>query len=150
MTGTPQSSRSAGPTQLAYAEITAAVTVSAVAEAAPNDVVSSGAVTYDGTRICIEFYSPEVTVAGTAGSFTILNLWDDVTELGRIAVLAHASGTQPMQVATYAQRYLTPTAGSHTYKIRAWRVNANGTVGAGDGTAGNDHPAFIRVVQAPS
>lgn len=146
---TPPTIPAAGTgTQLAYAEITAPVTVSATAENAPNDVVSSGAVTYAATRIRIEFFVPRVDVGATAGSFVILNLWDANTEIGRMAVIAHSALTFAPSTPVYAVRYLTPTAASHTYKARAWRVNSDGSVAAGDGTAGQDHPAFIRVSDA--
>ena len=146
MAGTPSSSRSSGPTQLAYAQLVADVAISAVAEAAPDDVLSSGAVTYDGSRIAIEFFSPRVIVGATAGSFTLLNLWDDATDLGRLLTFSLANVNAP----AYGVRYLTPTAGAHTYRIRGWRVNSNGTVSAGAGAPTDDLPAYIRVAQAPA
>jgi hypothetical protein len=132
----------------ASAEITSPVTVSATVEATPDDVVSSGAFTYLSTPVRIEFYAPRVDVGGTAGSWTILNLWDDTTELTRIAAVTHTAGTQVVEVPVYAVRYLTPTAASHTYKIRAWRINSNGSVQAGGGAAGQFAPAGIRVTKA--
>src|SRR5688572_30125410 len=48
-------------TELAYAQITANVTISGTTEASPTDVISGGAVVYNGTtRICVEFFSPGV------------------------------------------------------------------------------------------
>ncbi len=135
-----------GAAQLAYAEIVAAVTISSTDANAPNEVVSSGAVVYDGTRVCIEFYSPRVDVGGVAGSFTILSLWDDATDLGRLCLLSLVL----LQTPVYARRFLTPSAASHTYKVQGYRVNSNGAVQAGAGGDDVTMPAFIRVSEAPS
>jgi hypothetical protein len=55
-----------------------------------------------------------------------------------------AAGT----ISGYAERRLTPTAASHTYKIKIWSTSNNAnfaTAGAG-GTATN-MPGYIRVLQ---
>lgn len=124
-----------------YTEITLPVTVTG-SEAAPNDVVSSGAFTYDGTAVRIEFFAPYVLVG--AAAVTTLSLWDGATNLGMLA--EYAAGNT--DVGCYAVRCLTPSAASHTYKIRAWRTAANGEVGAGvGGSAGVYVPAFVRVAK---
>jgi hypothetical protein len=131
---------------LAYIEITSNVTVNATVEATPNTVVSAGAVTFDGaTKVKVEFYSPGVIVGASAGSFVVLNLWDnDATDLGRMALVAWAATQSPV----YAERYFTPPAASKTYKIKAWRINSDGTVQAGTGGAGTIFPACMRITTA--
>jgi len=135
-----------GNAQLAYVEYTGAVTVSATSEGSPNDVVAAGSLTFDGTtRICIEFYSPRIDVGATAGSFVVVNLWDgDSTDLGRIAVHALASSVSSCLV----RRFLTPPNASKNYKIKAWRVNSNGTIQAGAGGAGVSMPGYVRITKA--
>ncbi len=42
-------------------------------------------------------------------------------------------------------RHFTPTAGSHTYSIRAAVSNGTGTVDANVGGSGSQMPGFIRI-----
>lgn len=131
--------------ELAYTELTTPVTVSATVEATPDDVVSAAALNFDGaTRILVEWFCGRVDVGATAGSFVVCNLWDGATDLGRITVSALANEIAPVK----GERYFTPTAGSHTFKIRAFRVNSNGTIQAAAGGVGTQMPAFIRVSKA--
>ena len=135
--------------EIAYAEITSPVTVSATTAASANDVVSSGAVSYVAARIKIEFFAPYITVAGSAGSFTVISLWDDTTDLGLINTVGHGNGTQAMQLGVYIAVYLTPSAGSHTYQIKSWRVTANGSIETGTNNITTDMPAYIRISRTP-
>lgn len=114
-----------------YAESTAAVTVSGTAEATPTDVLALPARTYDGaTIILIQFECAYLDVPGNAaGNFCIINLWDDSTDLGRLAVVQLLGATLGDQVTPITvSRRLTPSAASHTYKVRAWRGAANCTI----------------------
>lgn len=136
-----------GQAEIAYVEFTSDVTVNG-SEGSPNDVVSSGAITYTGSKIKIEFFCPEID-SGAGTTFCIISLWDDTTDLGRFLVTGQSSGTGNDQVnPVYGVRYLTPSAGSHTYKARAWKVGNNGTVNVGSGGAGNNLPGYIRVSYA--
>ena len=78
------------------------------------------------------------------------NLWDDTTDLGRIAHIANpAAGSLGLPL--YGIRELTPTAATHTFRIRAWRVTANGTVTAGAGGVDPAYvPGFIRITRVPT
>lgn len=135
--------------EIAYAELTSHVTVSATSEASPTNVVSAGAVTFDGsTRVKIEFFAPRVDIANTGGAFVIVNLWDDTTtDLGRICV----AQTQSLFLPLYGVRFLTPAAATKTYRIRAWRVNGDAVITASTGGGGaglEEVPAFIRITKA--
>lgn len=117
--------------ELSRTEITGDVTVSATSAAAADLVVSSGAVTYEAKPIRISFSSANVATGATAESVVFIHLWDDGTDLGRIATIGKANGSQTFQVPVRTLPYrLTPTAASHTYKVMAWRAASNGTVGA--------------------
>lgn len=138
----PASSRTPA-LQLAYVEFTSSVTVNATLEGTPNDVVTAGALVFDGiTKICIECYARGVQPGSTG--FVVNNLWDDTTNLGFIGSASFsAAGTlvEPFYVA----RFLTPTAGSHEYKWRAWRTVADGSILAGSGGIGANLPGYIRI-----
>ena len=135
-----------GSTELSYVELTSAATISATSGAAANTIVTAAAVTFSGSqRIQVEFYSPYCSV-DTAGAWLVIALWQDSTEIGNLAELTVSSGTVSSTV--HPSRFLTPSAGSHTYSIRGWRINNNCTVGAGGGGAGSRMPAYIRITTA--
>jgi hypothetical protein len=121
--------------EVAYVEFTADVTIAGVAEATPTDIVSAGAITYVANPIIVEFFSPRVLV-NTGG----VSLWDG-TDLGR---LGRSAGSALIDGPFYAWRRFTPTAASHTYKVRGW---GNFTAEAGAWGVGTDGPGFIRITQ---
>lgn len=128
-----------------YTEFMSNVIVTATAEATPNDVVSSGAITYEAEPIEVQFYSPRLEMGAVAGSQVIINLWDATTDLGRMALPLATSASDAYPV--FLTRRFTPTAASHTYKIRAWRSGSDGAIYAGAGGAGVNLPGFIRVLR---
>lgn len=132
--------------EVAIASFTADVSINVTTEATPVDVVSLGAITYTAVKHRIEFYCPDA-VNANAGQNLVLNLWDGATNLGIISVLGQASGND-LPVTGIA--YITPTAGSHTYKIRGWNTGGAGVslVRAGTGGAGNRMAGTIRATIA--
>lgn len=133
--------------EFSYAEITSSVTVSATAAASANDVVTTSAVSYDGsTAVMIEFFAPFGECGSGAGTFLICNLFDGSTDLGRIATVRNVAA-QLLQVPIIGKRRLTPSNASHTYNIKAWRVSANGSIGAAAGGTDTTLPAYIRVTK---
>jgi hypothetical protein len=135
-----------GGGELAYAQITSLVTVSGTSEGAPTDVISSGAITYAATKIKIEFYAPATFQTGTLANLTF-NLWDDTTNLGQLGFISFPSSGEFDTFVNLA-RILTPTAGSHTYRIRAHKGGGACGIAAGAGGVGAFVPAFIRVSSA--
>jgi len=130
-------------------EITADVTVSATTAAAATTCITGNAVAYDGsTRICIEVYSPAVITASTSNAEVLTQLWDGSTDLGRLAYHGRGDGTRGDFNQLLARRFLTPTAATHTYSIRAYRTAGNGTWGAGAGGADANLPAYLRITRA--
>jgi hypothetical protein len=132
-----------GPaTELAYAQFTTAVTVPVVAEASAVTVVSAGSVTYSAQPIVIEFFAAAIAVAATPAQ-VVCNLWDGGADLGRIGGIINP-GTAQQFVPAMLRRRLTPTAGAHTYIVKAWAASAAGTI------YGNTPyvPGFIRIARA--
>lgn len=129
---------------IAYVEFTNSVALTT----AVADVVSSGAISYAATPIWIEFFAPRVIFPNGAAGIIHLELWDGATELGRLGEIgfnAWGSGNLQPVTNTYAARKLTPTAASHTYKVRAKMSASTGTIAAGAGGAGVLLPGYIRV-----
>jgi hypothetical protein len=138
-----------GPgTELAYAQITANVPVTATTEAGANTIVTAPAVIFDGKPVLIEFYAWILELAATAGQYMDLLLFQDgasISQLGRYQNPAAAQfRTQPRPA-----RRIVPTAASHTYSIRAYMGTGAGTIYAGAGSGpGTGSPAFIRITRA--
>jgi hypothetical protein len=151
VTLTPTSSRSANVAEsdlagyeFDYAEITANVAVTAVAEATPDDVVALPARVYDGaTVILLEFFASAV-LKGDGGG-TVLNLWDGAVDLGRFCFFG-GGYVGDQNIPTFVAYRLTPSAASHTYSVKAWRFGADGQVTC----AAPFRPCYLRAVRAVS
>jgi hypothetical protein len=141
-TGPTGSAGSGGISELAYAQITGnfSVTTAMNSEAAAGVVVTAPSVTFAGTPITIEFYAPLLTGA----SVLILTLHDDTAGIS-LGYLAQTGGSSTNDFPTHAVRRITPSAGARVYSVRAWESGGAGTVFAGNGTAANYAPAFIRI-----
>lgn len=137
-----------GDTELDYVEITAPVVISATTDATANTVITGNPIVLNGsTRIIVEFGAEQVATGGTTSSAVIVTLWDSTTDLGHF----HEVGTPAngvVSVSALVRRFLTPSAGTHTYVIKAFRNVADGTIYAGTGGVGNDQPAYLRVTLA--
>lgn len=129
-----------------FTTFTADVTVSSTTEASGTTIVTAGAVSCNGTDVYeIEFFSAYVSIAANASGNTLwLSLFEGSTQIGRLGVVANSANTQIGQPFLIKYR-LTPSNGSHTYKITGHRSNANGTVSAGSGGTGAAVPGYIRV-----
>lgn len=134
--------------ELFYDEFTSDVAVST----SITDVVSSGAQTYDGSEVMIEFFAVEYVGPANSAGELILHLYDNTTDLGiigRTGFTSWGSGNiTPAFGPIVAKRKLTPTAASHTYKVRAVTGSSNGTIKAGAGGASTNMPGYIRITKA--
>lgn len=142
--------------ELFYAQVTTNVTVSSTSEASPNDVVSLGAQTYDGSDIYLEFFAPEIeAIANNDGTAAfIFMVWDATTELCRFVdarpIVKNGLGITVGPI--FGRLKLTPSAGSHTYKVRALKSgnidNATLDAGSGSGGSGVHSPIYLRAIKA--
>ena len=116
--------------------------------------MSLGALSYTAVPILLEFFSPSARAGqAAAGNFLVLVLCDGSTVLGQLGVL-YTAAAQPSNHPVFAVRRLTPSAGSHTYNVKAYVNAGSGVVRAGAGGAGGtgssaatDLPGFIRAVR---
>jgi hypothetical protein len=134
------SSTGAG-TELEYQQITSDASFTGTSSGAASAIINGTAITYTGTYpIIFEFFSPSINPG--AGNFS-LGLYD-----GSTLVMAMI-GTNATVPAYHFRTRFTPSAGSHTYQVKAWTASGGtGTVNAGTGTGGADAPAFIRITRA--
>ena len=133
-----------------YVPFTSPVAISATTEGAADTVVTANAVTHDGsTAIFIEFFCPQVEPnTGTSAAIAII-LNEGATVLGTIAWVRFLTNNVTSAFSPVFARFrLTPTAGSHTYSVRAYRTVGNGAMNAGAGGTGADVPGYIRQVKA--
>ena len=136
--------------EIGYAQITATVSITDTSEATATALISSGALTFDGAAVYAEVYSAAVSSPSNAvGSTTWLTLFEGSTELCRLVQISClVTGTSA--VTQVASRFkLTPTAGSHTYKVCGFvgSVTGNPLLVAGAGGTGAIAPAFLRFVK---
>lgn len=131
--------------QLDYVAITANVTVTGTTDATATTIISGNPVSYDGsTNIALEIslYAVDFSASGVV----VVVLYDGATDIGRLA----AVGSQGSSDFTVERTiFLTPTSGSHTYTIKAWKTGT-GTyqVFAGSGGAGSPLPSWYRITKA--
>lgn len=136
-----------GSTELSYVEVTSSLTVTATSDATAQTFVSSAAIAYDGsTRILIEIWCPYMDITGNQA--IVLNLYDGSTDLGRIANLETVNGSGLTSETVSGKRFLTPSAATHTFHIKAWKTAGTGTVGAQAGGTATYMPAWLRITTA--
>jgi hypothetical protein len=130
-------SRAPGGRELGYAEI---VADDVNATAAARDVAGLSVTVPVGSRpIKVEFYSGGVK-NGTLNQFADIQ----IKEGGTVIAEAFAGGTTAAALfPCKIERRLTPSAGSHTYKITSAPLSS-GTVTI---AAAATNPAFIRVTE---
>jgi hypothetical protein len=136
-------SRASGA-ELAYAEITANVTVASTTAATPTSVVDAGSVTYAAsTPIVVEFSAPLVT--SNCSCAEACELEDGGSVAGTIWQTGANSG-----LPAYGARRFAPSAGSHDYSIGCYRQSGSGSVvvNPGNSSGTNPVPAFIRITLA--
>ena len=135
-------------TPLADVTVTAPVTVSATSGPTATTVATSPAVTCDGSPLWIEYTSPHVQAPNVAGGTIFVSMWDGSTDLGLVAAI-YTPGNN-IGVPVFLRRKLSPSAGSHTFTVRAYvSPSGSGTVQGGAGGAAPTYlPATLRIVRA--
>lgn len=130
----------------AYGQITTSVTgINGTNFAGSTSVISLSATAFNGGAYWFEFYSP-VSLINNAGSQMTLVLSDGGTDVGWMGRFISPSSS--VGTAVFMKRKITPSAGSHTYILRAFVDGNSGTIGAGDGTIGASPPAYFRIYRA--
>lgn len=132
--------------RLSYVPFTSTVSPTATTEATANTVVTADPLTFDGaTQIEIEFYSPTARPdSGAVGRTLDFWLYDGSSSIGKVASLITPAASQ-MRVPVNIKVLLIPSAGSHTFSIRASVSAGTGLIDAGVGGAATTRPGFISV-----
>lgn len=129
--------------ELAYNEITASVTVTATTEAGPQVVIEGTSRSYDGSPIVVNCYLPSVYLSGSTQ--IVFNLWDAGTDLGRVGACIAGAG---YMFHLHTMRRLTPTVGTHNYRLVGWLpVGTSVSLAVGSG-ANAYNPGTVRVTRS--
>jgi hypothetical protein len=126
--------------ELDYVQITSpSAAISATTEATATTFMTGNSITYDGTRVLIQFFFPKSLSGGGAPVIVVLR---DSTVVGQIGV---GSTTALMP---YGGIFDTPSAGAHVYKLAAFVNTGSVTFSAGPGGSGQYVPGYLRVTKA--
>lgn len=133
-----------------YVERTSNLTITATSAATAQALIDGNAVTYDGaTRILIQVFVPFISCTN-AGEQSFIDIWDGATDLGICIDIQGVTGASENALTCIAGRFLTPSAGSHTYHAKTWKSAGAGfsEVVCGAGGAGLRLPAWLRITKA--
>lgn len=134
--------------RLAYQDFQSSVNLTVTTEATANTVVTAQPVTGDGASlVLIHFFSPRVDTPGAAID-TIFWLYEQIgagtaASVGRLGDIRNEGALH--RQAMKLERHLAPPTGTITYSVRGSVSSGTATVWAGNGTAGNFMPGFIRI-----
>lgn len=130
-------------TELIYGQLTTNVSVTATSAASPTLIMSTGSRNYDGSPVLIDAFIGAAQAPST-GSL-VFSLWDGASDLGYFGIVGPPVSLQTM---LRAARRLTPSAGSHDFRMYGWLSAAGtGLITANTGGPSNWCPAFIRVTK---
>jgi hypothetical protein len=130
-----------------YAQVTSNTNVTGTTSGAANTIITGNAVTYDGSTIVLaEFSSAFVRPDSTAGGRDLtVALFEGSTAIASVVYVTTEAAATAFFAVRGAYRF-TPSAGAHTYLIKAFVSAGTGVIGAGAaGTAGA--PAFLRITK---
>ena len=135
---------SGGLVELGYSQITSNVVITSTTAGSGDTVISALTVVCDGSPIVVEFFSPQARPNATSNAEMSISLYEDGSEetrqWGRFYNGAGGFDNKPAHLV----RRLTPSAGSHTYSVKAYVSTGSGSVGGGSGGT-SSAPAFLRV-----
>jgi hypothetical protein len=129
--------------ELAYNQITAQVNITATTEASPSLIIEGTSRVYDGSPVIIDCYLPSIHMANC--SQIVFNMWDGGTDLGRVGAAIVSGNGFMTHLCT--KRRLTPTVGTHNYRLLGWIPVGTGA-GVFTGSGANAYnPGIIRVTR---
>lgn len=132
-------------TQLDYVQSVAIQTSVITVQANATVVLTTNSITYDGTPIKIEVYTPALQVSA-AGS-VLLDIWDGSTDVLRNGINSFPAGGGTSGFSCFTSNPFTPSAGAHVFTCRLWVTAGTGTFAAGAGTAAGIAQSWMRTVK---
>lgn len=136
--------------EITYVSTTASVSIVSTTESAGTSILATGSVTYDGSAVMVEFFSPSVVSdTASAGDQLDISLFEGATQIARLIQINPPAITANMAVPVCAKYRFTPASGTHTYSVTAFVSSATGTprVVAGPGGTTAYAPAYLRITK---
>lgn len=130
--------------EIGYDQITADVTVTGASDPASTMVIPGSAHTFDGAPVIAEFFCSMVETFAAVNGLVIVSLFEGATQITRLALVNNVATGGGLALPVCARYRFTPSAGAHTYSVKAMQVNGNGTIHAGTGGAAGQPPAYLR------
>lgn len=130
--------------EIGYDQTTSSVNITGLSSASPTTVITGSAYTFDGAAVMAEVFTAGAGGPTVAGGFLALGLYEGSTLLAFSEIRIPAATSQEYAPMVVWYRF-TPTAGSHTYAVKAWVSATTGTPFVG--LAGTSAPTFIRTTK---
>lgn len=143
LTDTQVITASGGLVELGYSQITSNVTVTS-AVSTGDSVIPPLTVVCDGGPILVEFFCSAARPHNALSANLAISLYYDGAEKHRYWGSSTNTATGYPDQPVHLQYRMTPTAGSHTFSVRAGVSTGTGVIYADSATSGAA-PAFLRV-----
>ena len=141
LTDTQVVTASGGLVELGYSQITSNVGVNVSA----TDVISPMTVVCDGSPVLVEFHAPSAYPTAVSGGQLMIELHiDGVRQHAYWGFLQTPAATAAQRTPVALKYRVTPSAGSHTFAVKATASATGGNIEAANSTSGFA-PAFLRV-----
>ena len=141
LTDTQVVTASGGLVELGYSQITSSVGVNVAA----TDVISPMTVVCDGSPVLVEFYAPSAYPTAVSGGQLMIELHiDGVRQHAYWGFIQTPAATAAQRTPVALKYRVTPSAGSHTFAVKATASATGGNIEAANSTSGFA-PAFLRV-----
>lgn len=128
------------------------LSITGTAEGSETTVITGGTFTADGSALWVEVSLPRIDLTpGAAARFCHIMLYEQASLIGRLGTVqsTFVSGVGSSQQ-FHHKWYLTPSAGSRQYIVKAYKTNAGDSVAiiGGSGGSGGTSPAVLHVYKA--
>ena len=137
-----------GSTEIAYAQRTSQFVGSGYTD---QELLRVPSASYDGTRVCLEFFCSSWEHYASGGNADHIYLKDALSPTYKLALLTWVGGNTPRQAAMCVRWFFTPPAGNHEYLVGIEVSTGNTMVMyAGNPSPGgpDNLPMFLRIASA--
>lgn len=139
LTDTQVVTASGGLVELGYSQVAANVTITSNTAGSGTEVIAPLTVVCDGSPVLVEFWCGQ-TVLGPSGQVSV-SLYKDGAEIHRQWTVPYNPGAGADYPPVCASYRTTPTAGLHTFGVKAYGPSSPSLLGTGT----NNAPIFLRV-----
>jgi hypothetical protein len=136
--------------ELAYVQVTAAPTAVAVATSATaQTVMTLPSIVADGISPLIVEVDAIAAIPHSAGIGSVtVSLWEGATELTHLCTVTNEVASTNLAIPIKGKYRFAPSAGPHTYTIKAFSTTTAWDIWAGSGGVAGNPPFFARITRA--